>query len=697
MLRPSLGGIVLLAVLVVASTALVSITTSGAPSDHLGTPSFSSSGGVSAVRPGTVPALDPPAAPPVTVGVGGGPDSILVDPANGSVFVASQYSDNVSIIAIATNELIATIPVGLEPYAQAIALDPINWTVYVANSGSDNVSVISIGEETVIASVPVGAEPNAIVFNPGNHEMYVANGGSGSVSIISPATELPRVIDTVPVGPDPDALAVNPTTHDVFVADAGSNNVSVISGVSNTVIRTVTVGSAPGAFGSMLFDSQNGRVFVANVGSNNVSVLYGSNGTLNATIPVGNGPTALALDAAAKEVFVANHFSNNVSVISTVTNEVVATISVGVEPATEGAIAFSATTSYLYVPNGGSGNVSVISAASNKVTGSIAVGDQPDAIAADPVNATAVYVANEGSSSVSILVLTQVTFAVTGLPAASLWSVSVGLPPVVYSDITVKAKGSVTVLVPSGTVSYGLSPPVGYGVSKVTGPLFPTLVSANVSGAKVTLAVKFGHIETVTFAETTLPALSPWGIMLHTTLKHGGPTPQSASTTGASIAFSVVQGSYKFYVRGNPTTYGATPGHGTITVGDRAISKTIKFTLVTATVVFHEVGLGKGTPWDVNITGPMDVSAHTTTSTIKFHLVNGTYSYMLSNFTFLHPHPASGTIVVTAPHAYPTVTVSFTASGGHGEAARTLGGGRSTIAAPIAAARPMSGIGRSDA
>jgi YVTN family beta-propeller protein len=697
MLRPSLGGIVFLAALLVASTALVSITTFASPSNHPGIASFSSSGGVSSARPAPVPALDPPAAPPMTVGVGGGPDSVLVDPTNGSVFVASQYDDNVSVIAIATNEVVATIPVGLEPYAQGIALDPINWTVYVVNSGSDNVSVISIGEQTVIASVPVGADPNAIAFNAGNHEMYVSNGGSGSVSIISPATHLPRVIDTVPVGPDPDALAVNPTTHDVFVADAGSNNVSVISGETNTVVRTVTVGSAPGAFGSMLFDSQNGRVYVANVGSNNVSVLWGSNGTLNATIPVGNGPTALALDVAAKEVFVANHFSDNISVLSTVSNEVVASVGVGVEPATDGALAFSAATNYLYVPNGGSGNVSVISAASNTVTGSIAVGDQPDAIAADPVNATAVYVANQGSSSVSILVLTQVTFAVTGLPAATLWSVSVGLPPVVYSDITVKTKGSVTVLVPSGTVSYALTPPAGYGVSKVTGPLFPTLVSANVSGAKVTLAVKFGHIESLTFSETTLPTLTPWGITLHTTLKHGGPAPESASTTGSSVAFSVVQGSYKYYVRGNPNTYGATPAHGSVTVGVRAITKTVKFALVTATVVFHEVGLGKGTPWDVNLTGPMDVSVRTMSPTIKFHLVNGTYSFSVSNFTLLHPHPPSGTIVVTAPHAYPTVTVSFTASGGHGDAARILGGGRSTIGAPVAEARPTSTVGRPDA
>jgi len=685
MVRRSSGTAILLVLLMVASTAAVAGGAAGAGASH---PSpvnaeAASHGSATAVAP----AVSPPAAPAI-VPVGGGPDAVLADPANGSVFVASQYGNNVSEIAISNGEVIATIPVGSDPSAQGLALDPTNWTVYVANSGSDNVSVISIADQYVTASIPVGVLPNAVVVNPANKEIYVSNGGSGTVSIISASQFLPRVIDTVPVGPDPDALAVDPVTHNVFVATAGTDNVSVISGATNTVLRTVTVGSDPGAGGAMVYDPEDGHVFVANVGSNNVSVLWGSNGSLNATIPVGTGPMGLAIDPAAKELFVANHYSDNVSVISTVTNEVVATIRVGEEPATNGAIAYSSVTGYIYVPNGGSGNVSVILGSTNSIAGSINVGDQPDAIAVDPDNSTPVYVANEGSSNVDVLILTEVTFTATGLPSGSSWSVSLGSPPVVRSDVTVRSKGTILALVQSGLIDYTISGPAGYAVSKVTGPLQPTQSSANASGSKITLAVKFGHVETLTFSETGLPPDSPWGVSLRSALHHGGPAGQSNSTTGSSVGFTIVQGSWKFVVTGNPTTYGAKPGHGTLTVPDHALTKNLKFKLVTATVTFRAVGLGAGTPWDVNLTGPMDESVRTTSPTIKFHLVNGTYTYSVSNFTFLHPHPASGTFVVVAPHALPQVLISFTTAAGHGAVGRSLGGLRLSAVGPEALLAP---------
>lgn len=634
---------------------------------------------------GPAPASSPPAGP-VTVPVGASPDTILVDTANETAFVGSEYGNNVTAIDLPTNRVVATIPVGSEPYPQAMAIDTVNWTLYVVNSGSSNVSVISIAEDYVTATVPVGASPDAIAINTANRDIYVANGGSGTVSIISPAAYTPRVIDTVPVGPDPDGLAVDTSSHNVFVADAGSDNISVISERTNTVIKSITVGTAPGAFGTILYDPATGDVYVANAGSGNVSVIGGANLTLFATVPVGSGPSGLVLDSAAKELFVANRFSDNVSVIAAGNHTVVATIPVGSQPGTQGAIAFNPSNGAVYVANAGSDNVSIISAARHAVIATVPVGSIPVAVATDP-QTDSVFVANQGSSSVTVFLLSQVTFRATGLPAGSEWTITAGIPAYTASNKTVHASGKIVLLLSAGVVPFTATPPAGYAISKVTGPDDPTQDSANVTSRPATFVIQFGPIEALTFTEVGLPAHAEWGIAIHTALRHGGPGPQSATSTSTTIEFSVVKGAWKFSLTESPASYVTHSTRGSISVGPRPATKTLRFRAITAAVLFEEAGLPAGKSWQVNVSGPMDVNLTSTKATIDFALIGGTYTYEIWNFSTLHPQPETGTFTVVAPHSTPLViTVSYTATPSHSSppADRTAG----AQLAPVLSARP---------
>jgi YVTN family beta-propeller protein len=675
-------GVVVLLALIMAAASFVSIAMPSTGATHSAAPLAADLDRALPASP--APALVPPPNPaaPAKIPVGGSPDAILVDPANNTVFVASEFGDNVSMINLATNHVEATIAVGSEPYPQAIALDPTNWTVYVANSGSGNVSVISIGEESVIASVNVGSSPDAIAVNPANHDVYVANGGDGTVSIISPATTLPHVIATVPVGPDPDALAVDTLNHDVFVADAGNGNVSVLSAVTNTVVHTLTVGTAPGAYGSMLFDPANGNVYVANVGSGNVSVVGGSNFTDFASIPVGNGPSGIVLDPATKELYVANRFSDNVSILSAAKNLPNATVTVGSQPSTDGAIAFNPTLGDVYVPNGGSNSVSILSGASKSLVTTVPVGDVPDAVGADALTGS-VYVANQGDSNVSEFVLSEVSFQSSGLPAGSSWSITTGSPPVAHTNTTIHGKGTIQLAATSLVLSYSVGAPVGYGVSKVTGPRLPSQSAVTLAGAPSKFVVHFGPIETLTFEETGLPASTSWGVTIASTLHSGGPAGQTGTTTSSSLEFTVVKDAWKYTVSTSNPVYRSTPPHGTASVGRVAVVKHLAFKPVTADVLFEESGLASGTHWGINITGPMDVSLTSAGGKIKFVLVNGTYSFTAWNFSSLHPHPATGTFVVVAPHSSPYIEV-VTYSSAPVHADRSLGG--PGAASPLASA-----------
>src|SRR6516165_5944247 len=77
----------------------------------------------------------------------------------GKVYVANRDNDNVSVIATATNTVIATIPVGSSPLG--VAVTPDGRKVYVANSGSNNVFVIDTASNLVLAVVSVGIQPVA--------------------------------------------------------------------------------------------------------------------------------------------------------------------------------------------------------------------------------------------------------------------------------------------------------------------------------------------------------------------------------------------------------------------------------------------------------------------------------------------------------------------------------------------------------
>jgi YVTN family beta-propeller protein len=617
--------------------------------------------GVAPVSPAVSPLVDP--LWPVEIPVGIAPDGVLVDTANDSAFVASQDLNLVTQIDLSNNQVVATYPVGSRPYPQAMALDLSNSTVYVANEASNNVSAISVNQTFVSAAIPVGPSPDAIAYNPANNLVYVADYGSAQVTLISAAWN--RVVATVAVQSDPDAIAVDTVTHDVFVADAGTDNVSVLSGVSNTVIGTALVGVDPGADGAMVFNPTDGDVFVANPGSGNVSVISGTNHTAFASIPVGLGPSALAVDTSNKELFVANEYSNNVSVIATSNLTVLGSIPVGSDPGTDGALAVNSKAGTLYVPNWGSNNVSVVSASAHTVLTSIPVLAGPDAVAINSATSE-VYVVDQGAGNVTVFQTTAVTLQESGLPNGRTWSVTASSPSVSFSNTTARSRGTIGLQVLSGTMSYAITPPAGYGVASVTGTGAPTQTSANVTGAPLTLTVRFGALEKLTFRALGEPPGSLWGIVLTAAAPHGGPPPQSNTTHGSSTNFTVVRDSWKFLVTPTPGLYRASPARGVVAVAAAPVTRTIRFILPTVEVLFREFDLAPGTLWRVNITGPMDVSLASTTASMKTFLENGSYTFTVTNFSGLHPHPSSGSFHLSSPHAPIVEVITYTSQAGVG-------------------------------
>ena len=69
------------------------------------------------------------------------PKALCYDPANQAVFCANYGGNTVSVISCATNQVIATIPVGDAPVA--LSYDPQDQLVYCANSYGSSISVLN--------------------------------------------------------------------------------------------------------------------------------------------------------------------------------------------------------------------------------------------------------------------------------------------------------------------------------------------------------------------------------------------------------------------------------------------------------------------------------------------------------------------------------------------------------------------------
>ena len=262
--------------------------------------------------------------------VGGalGPTTVKAQP---FAYVTNFSSNTVSVIATASNTVVATVGVGSGPVG--VAITPDGAFAYVTNAFSNTVSVIATASNTVVATVGVGSSPGSqpvdVAITPDGAFAYVTNFDVNTVSVIATASN--TVVATVGVGSRPQMVAITPDGAFAYVTNFDGNTVSVIATASNTVVATVGVGLRP--FGVAITPDGAFAYVANNVGlGGTVSVIATASNTVVATVGVGSSPVGVAITPDGAFAYVANDLSNTVSVIATASNTVVATVGVGLRP-----------------------------------------------------------------------------------------------------------------------------------------------------------------------------------------------------------------------------------------------------------------------------------------------------------------------------------------------------------------------------
>ncbi len=196
--------------------------------------------------------------PAGVITVGTGPDGAVLEPVTGHLFVFNGKSKDLTVIDLATDKVIATVPLpgrpefpvadgagsvydNIEDLHQLVridaaqnkivdtitfdscdgpsgqAIDRVHKRVFSV-CGNGTMTVTAIPALKQITTAPIGKGPDAAVFDPARKLVFSSNGASGTLSIIQeikPNEYKPlQTVDTALRGR---TLALDPATGDIYI------------------------------------------------------------------------------------------------------------------------------------------------------------------------------------------------------------------------------------------------------------------------------------------------------------------------------------------------------------------------------------------------------------------------------------------------------------------------------------------------
>lgn len=288
-------------------------------------------------------------------------------------YITSANSNNVSVINVSNNTIVATIPMS-SPTALT-AVSPDGSRVYFTNPTVNKISVVSTSSNTVIALIDVGdiSVASSLALNPDGSRLYVSAKNTNSVTVINTATNL--ITAVVSLIYSPYVVTVSSDGSRVYTTSSNNPFVSVINTINNTYIGAIPVGAGPGC---LAVSPDGTKLCVTNEADGTVSVINTATNTTTAVINVGSHPNGICFSPDGSRIYVANSYSNDVSIINTATNSVITTLPTnGNQPR---GISTTSDGSALYVVNALSNNVTVFNTNTNLITAIIPVGASPNSV-----------------------------------------------------------------------------------------------------------------------------------------------------------------------------------------------------------------------------------------------------------------------------------------------------------------------------
>lgn len=235
-----------------------------------------------------------------SVTVGSVPDGLAFSSTGSLLYVANQYSDNVTVVNVATDSVVDVIPTGAGSRPFEVIVAPGDSVLYVAGGGI--VNGVRVSTKAIIASFLIPDVGNGVAIAR-DSLLFVSTHGGGTVIEFNLRTR--TVSDTFAVGGTPQKLVVSPNGNELWIAnEAGYVQFWDI----DTGLQIGTNLTLPSAGYGLAYRSSNGLLYATSAyfGGGYIYVIDPVARTLVHSTIVGGGTRHVAFSADGSVGIVAN-------------------------------------------------------------------------------------------------------------------------------------------------------------------------------------------------------------------------------------------------------------------------------------------------------------------------------------------------------------------------------------------------------
>jgi YVTN family beta-propeller protein len=184
------------------------------------------------------------------------PFTVKTDPATNTLLVASLAGNEISFIEKVTDELavkpfhnvVKTINVSGGPWG--IAIDSESGLAYIANRGCECLTVIDIATKEIVGSIPLGDKAQAIAVDPSEHQIYVSYLNQNKIVKIDGETN--QIVSSQAISSPIWGIEVNEKTHKIYASLKDENKLLVFGPQSKSFSMPIVTLQSPSAYVGMV-------------------------------------------------------------------------------------------------------------------------------------------------------------------------------------------------------------------------------------------------------------------------------------------------------------------------------------------------------------------------------------------------------------------------------------------------------------
>ena len=197
-------------------------------------------------------------------------------------------------------------------------------TLAVANKAEATVSLIDLASGDVVATLPTGNGPHEIGISPDGRFALVTNygtreGGGNSLTLIDiPAAS---VVKTIDLGDYRRPHGIEWLDDETAAVTVEANKALIVLDVAREKV-TQSIGTDQEISHMVALDPQRGRAYTANIGSGSVSVLDLGKGIREMNIATGEGAEGIAVSASGEHIWVTNRGADTITILDADTLDV---------------------------------------------------------------------------------------------------------------------------------------------------------------------------------------------------------------------------------------------------------------------------------------------------------------------------------------------------------------------------------------